>query len=77
MDEVLDDRWVTAVHTNTSPSWAQPQIHRETLRFTTKEELDILLAKSGMTLVEPYGDWDRRPFGRDSREIISAVRRSR
>ncbi len=44
------------------------------LRWTTPEQLDELAGAVGLTLVERYADWDRRPFGPDAGTHISVYR---
>jgi hypothetical protein len=40
------------------------------LRFRTHDELWRSLADAGFTVERVYGDWDRRPVGPATRELI-------
>jgi SAM-dependent methyltransferase len=41
-----------------------------TLRFRTREELERTLAAAGFAVEHVYGDWDRRPVGPTTPELI-------
>jgi SAM-dependent methyltransferase len=45
------------------------------LRFRTRDELTQSLADTGFTLERMYGDWDRRPAGPTTRELIVVAMR--
>ncbi|GAA3462275.1 hypothetical protein J2S66_004028 [Saccharothrix longispora] len=49
-------------------------MERATLRFTTAEQVDALLAQSGFEVVGRHGSWDRAPLTATSREIITVAR---
>jgi len=41
-------------------------------RYVWPSELDLMARLAGLSLRERWGDWDRRPFTRDSRKHVSA-----
>src|SRR6266571_1572505 len=43
-------------------------------RYCWPGELDLMAGRAGLRLRERYGDWDRRPFGSDSRDHVSVYR---
>ena len=47
------------------------------LRFRTEDELVASLEEAGFSIERTYGDWDRRPLGPESREIIVVAVRTR
>lgn len=44
------------------------------LRFRTTEELTTALSDAGFTVESMFGDWDRRPVGPATRELIVVAR---
>ncbi|KUN02313.1 methyltransferase [Streptomyces yokosukanensis] len=56
--------------------WPVPRVCHSVLRFLAPEALSNLLAESGLTVVEQYGDWRRTPLTPTSPEIISVARRT-
>jgi ubiquinone/menaquinone biosynthesis C-methylase UbiE len=56
-----------------SPSWERDVLCPSKFRFVDVDALDTFLSDAGLTVVERYGSWDRRPFSDDSPEIISIV----
>jgi SAM-dependent methyltransferase len=69
--EHVDGEFVTFTENFAVDGCADPRTSRSTLRFVTAEHLDHLLTGAGFVIDERYGDWDRSPFGHDSREIIT------
>ena len=67
---------VSFTATFTNPSWDLPQISRSTLRFLGADTLSWFLSCAGLAIEEQFGDWDRRPLGEMSPEIITVARRS-
>ncbi|MEU7951916.1 class I SAM-dependent methyltransferase [Micromonospora chalcea] len=45
------------------------------MRYAWPEQVDELAERAGLRLTERYADWDRSPFGADSRSHISVYRR--
>jgi len=45
------------------------------LRFRTRTELTQALTRAGFTVERVFGDWDRRPPGPGSREMIFVAMR--
>jgi hypothetical protein len=48
----------------------EEQVSMVRLRFRTEEELTQSLADAGFAVERVYGDWDRRPIGPTTRELI-------
>ncbi len=46
------------------------------LRYIWPSEMDLMAQLAGLTLAERWGDWDKRPFTRDSTKLISLFRRA-
>jgi SAM-dependent methyltransferase len=44
------------------------------MRYAWPEQIDELAERAGLRLAERYADWDRSPFGADSRAHISVYR---
>jgi hypothetical protein len=44
------------------------------MRWYHRYELEHLLARAGFTIVALYGDFDRRPFDRDAKEMVFVCR---
>ena len=59
-----------------SPHWPRPRVSRSALRFLDAPSLARVLTASGLRIVEQFGDWDRRPLGGDSPEIITVAQRA-
>jgi SAM-dependent methyltransferase len=72
----FDERIVCFSHTFTSPTWAQPQLSRSTLRFLDADLLSSFLADAGLVIEAQFGDWDRQRLTGTSPEIITIVRPS-
>ncbi|WP_447003352.1 class I SAM-dependent methyltransferase [Saccharothrix isguenensis] len=75
--ESVENGLVTMTETFSSPDWPEPRVDRGTLRFTTTDQLDRLLAETGFEVAERYGFWDRAPLTDTSREIITIARPGR
>ena len=45
------------------------------LRFLTQDELTLSLAEAGFAIEQMYGDWDRRPVGPTTPELIVVASR--
>lgn len=58
----------------TSPDWDGPEVSRSTLRFLGADQLRSFLVDAGFTIVEQFGEWDRRPVCDTSTEIITIAR---
>ncbi|WP_421783951.1 class I SAM-dependent methyltransferase [Kiloniella litopenaei] len=56
-------------HPSTSPIKTEAQI-----RFLSDRELAAHIEKAGLSLEHLYGDWDRTPFEKDSKEMIVVAR---
>jgi SAM-dependent methyltransferase len=50
------------------------EIERFRMRWYHRYELEHLLARAGFEVVALYGDFDRRPFDRDAKEMVFVVR---
>ncbi|MBY8852049.1 hypothetical protein K7G98_28735, partial [Saccharothrix sp. MB29] len=72
--EDVRDGLVRFSETHSSPDWAEDVVERATLRFTTAEQVDALLAETGFEVLERHGSWDRAPLTATSREIITVAR---
>jgi ubiquinone/menaquinone biosynthesis C-methylase UbiE len=72
--EAAEGDRVTYTTTYWSSSWHEEKISRSTLRFLEAGSLLRRLNDAGLRIVEQFGDWDRRPLGEDSPEIITLVR---
>jgi hypothetical protein len=70
--DVVDGEYVRLTETST-PEVGDPVAGRSTLRFTSAEHLDHLLAQAGFAVDERYGDWDRSLFTATSPEIITVA----
>jgi hypothetical protein len=44
------------------------------MRYCWPNELDLMAKLAGLRLAERYADWDRQPFGSDSRGHVSVYR---
>jgi len=75
VETLFDGRIISFTHSFTSPTWAQPQISRSTLRFLDADLLNSFLAGAGLVIEEQFGDWDRQPLTDTSPEIISIARK--
>lgn len=51
------------------------RIGHSRIRFIERDQLAQLITQAGLVMRDCYGDWDRRPFAPDSREIIAVVGR--
>lgn len=71
--EVTEIRDELVTFTETFDVAGEQTVSTSTLRFVPAERLDALLAAAGFVIAERYGDWDRRPFTDDCREIITVV----
>ncbi|RZQ64479.1 class I SAM-dependent methyltransferase [Amycolatopsis suaedae] len=71
--ERVEGEFVTFTGVFSGP-WAEPRVSRSTLRFLTAARLDELLAETGFTVADRYGDWSGGPFTATSREIITIAR---
>ncbi|MYT27445.1 MULTISPECIES: class I SAM-dependent methyltransferase [unclassified Streptomyces] len=58
------------------PEWPAARVDRAVLRFLGAAGLSERLAEAGLAVEARYGDWDRRPFGPESPEIITVARRA-
>ncbi|GAA1304525.1 class I SAM-dependent methyltransferase [Saccharothrix xinjiangensis] len=72
--ESVEDGLVRLSETYSCPDWAEPKVERGTLRFTTAEQVEALLAETGFEVAERYGWWDRSPLTATSREVITIAR---
>jgi hypothetical protein len=45
------------------------------VRYAWPAETDLMARMAGLDVEARYGDWDRRPFGSDSRTCISVYRK--
>ncbi|QFZ22309.1 class I SAM-dependent methyltransferase [Saccharothrix syringae] len=72
--ESVVDGLVRLSETYRGPDWPEPRVEWATLRFTTAEQVDALLAETGFEVLERHGSWDRGPFTATSREIITIAR---
>ncbi|MFC6094048.1 class I SAM-dependent methyltransferase [Saccharothrix lopnurensis] len=70
----VEDGLVRLSETASSPDWPAPRVDWATLRFTTAEQVDALLAERGFEVVERCGWWDRTPLTATSREVITIAR---
>jgi SAM-dependent methyltransferase len=50
------------------------EVERFRMRWYHRYEVEHLLARAGFAIVALYGDFDRRPFDRDAREMIFIAR---
>jgi hypothetical protein len=67
---------VVAFHgTVAEPDGTVLRVLHESLRFLDADTLDGFLAEAGFAIEERFGDWDREPVTRASREIITVARR--
>ena len=48
-----------------------PLLFPVTVRYAFVEEIDVLAAEAGLRLRERWADWDREPFGPESRKHVS------
>lgn len=71
VDAAVAGDLVSFTTTYTSPSWTEPRRSRSTLRFLDTAALASFLAKSGLQILQQYGDWDRAPLRPASPEIIT------
>jgi SAM-dependent methyltransferase len=71
----FDGNTVSFTHTFTSLAWDRPKVSRSTLRFLSADALSVLLAETGFTIEEQFGNWDRQPLVGTSLEIITIARR--
>ncbi len=62
---------VEVVGSFTSPGWEREVRCPSQLRFVDVGELDAFLSEAGLSVVERYGGWDRRPFTGEQLEIIT------
>ena len=49
-------------------------VERYRMRWYHRYELEHLLARAGFEVVAAYGDFDRKPFDRDAREMVFVAR---
>jgi ubiquinone/menaquinone biosynthesis C-methylase UbiE len=80
VDQPFDVQTVSFTITYSSPTWAQPQLSRSTLRFLDADSLSRFLVQAGFVIEAQFGDWDRSPLAASplsetSPELISIVRR--
>ena len=68
--------FVSFTGTYTCPTWARSLVTRSTLRFLDVESLASFLSGAGLSIVEQFGDWERRPLSEASPEIITVARRA-
>lgn len=73
--ESVDDGVVTYTSTTASADGTVLRVDRQSLRFLGPDELNRLLAATGFQIDAQYGDWQRAPLTRLSREIITIARR--
>lgn len=73
MEEVAEGR-VTFTETTATRDGRALRVDRSTLRFLDVTEIDALLAETGFTTVERYGDWGRGPLTDTSRNIVTVAR---
>jgi hypothetical protein len=45
------------------------------MRYQWPEQIDAMAAAAGLRLADRYADWDRTPFGEQSRSHISVYRK--
>jgi hypothetical protein len=66
---------VTHRHVRTRDGVAvEEAVERYRMRWYYRYELEHLLARAGFEVVALYGDFDRRPFDRDAREMVFVAR---
>jgi SAM-dependent methyltransferase len=53
------------------------EVERFRMRWYHRYELEHLLARAGFDVVALFGDFDRRPFDRDAREMVFVARAAR
>jgi SAM-dependent methyltransferase len=70
---LLDGGIVEVVGRFSSPSWDREVLCPSRLRFVDVDELEMFLSVAGLTVVERYGFWDRRPFTDQTPEIITVA----
>lgn len=68
---LVDRSTVEVVGRFTSPSWERDVLCPSRFRFVDVTTLDAFLSAAGLTVLERYGDWDRRPFTPRDAEIIT------
>lgn len=73
VEEVADGR-VTFTETTATRGGEALRVDRSTLRFLDATQIDALLAETGFTTVERYGDWGRGPLTDTSRNIVTVAR---
>jgi SAM-dependent methyltransferase len=74
VETAFDGNTVSFTHTFTSLAWDRPKVSRSTLRFLSADALSALLAETGFTIEEQFGNWDRQPLSSTSPEIITIAR---
>jgi hypothetical protein len=65
---------VTLTETTSEPGGEALRVDRASLRFLDVDALASFLADADFEIDAQYGDWDRRPLDRNSREIITIAR---
>lgn len=73
--ESVRDGVVTFTETAAAPSGMVVRVDRARLRFLDVPELDGFLDRAGFVVEARYGDWQRGPVTRASREIVTIARR--
>jgi SAM-dependent methyltransferase len=71
----FDGRTVTFMHSFSGDHPSLPQVSQSTLRFLDADALRDLLEKAGMRIEQQFGDFDGRPLGPASSEIITFAAR--
>ncbi|MET9494466.1 class I SAM-dependent methyltransferase [Streptomyces sp. NPDC006552] len=67
---------VTFSETIAEPDGTVLRVDRTRLRFLGAAALDAFLAEAGFAVEARYGDWERGPVTRTSREIVTLARRA-
>ncbi|MCT7378630.1 class I SAM-dependent DNA methyltransferase [Chelativorans salis] len=70
-----DGRVVTFTHSFMGEHPSLPQVSQSTLRFLDNNVLRNLLEQSGLQVQQQFGDFDARPLGPESPEIITFAMR--
>ena len=65
---------VTFTETTATRDGRALRVDRSTLRFLDVAEIDALLAATGFTVVERYGDWARGPLTDTSHDVVIVAR---
>lgn len=70
-----DDTGTTVVlHGHTVLGSGEHVVTPETLRFRSRQRLEVDLVEAGLEVVATWGDWDRSPVGPGTLELIVLVR---